>query len=729
MNNDNFLIEERDLELARDICKYIENPVIRNRAVANAIAGNVAEKYFTEIEIDTASGLHNISYVLNNLEISDIYINNCYIDVRLYFNDNELCVPKILFDKGIEPSAFMFIKVTPDLAGGTVTGFALSNEIDMSAELNGYYKVNEDQLVSFYDIEPLLIDRQAQEFIDDIDQKVFSFLDGSLENVDEFYKELLSSKDARERLAIAAKAQNIFNFISITKPEENHVSASPETTKETLEEDSPVNMDMSSEPLILEEEPAEFSLEETSDFEPIEDFENSLVQGEPFDLSAETGSFELEETDAVNELENFGNESPEELIENTTDKDIEDIEIPVDNDIEKEFDEQEETSPFNEITSDGNLSSDIDGIEYSEISAVNYEDMQIADTYEQVTEAADTDIVEEIIPNSEEDTDTLLENEIPEYNPDTNRISDENSIPEASAETFEYSTSTTPSINTIEESMESKEGNEGHVNNEESLEDLLEKSETKDEEISDDVQNENTPQIDTLFNQTSEEEEIDSAVNTTISKKKSSKLLPIVGVLAVLGAVGYYGYTKFMMPASSTLPAPQNDLKQTQVKQAANKKKAQPVQEAMPIETVENIETPAKTEEAAAVSIPAIEQNLDASILVSNLTVNWEVPSGYVSNNTAKRYFLKLGKIIQLNLKTELLLLSKPPITNKIAVEVEYNKDTKKFEVKGMTESSGEKSVDDVILKTVNNALDMNLRMNTGSFGNITGNPVLVIHL
>ena len=50
MNTDNFLIEERDLELARDICKYIENPVIRNRAVANAIAGNVAEKYFTEIE-------------------------------------------------------------------------------------------------------------------------------------------------------------------------------------------------------------------------------------------------------------------------------------------------------------------------------------------------------------------------------------------------------------------------------------------------------------------------------------------------------------------------------------------------------------------------------------------------------------------------------------------------------------------------------------------------------
>ena len=153
-----------------------------------------------------------------------------------------------------------------------------------------------------------------------------------------------------------------------------------------------------------------------------------------------------------------------------------------------------------------------------------------------------------------------------------------------------------------------------------------------------------------------------------------------------------------------------------------------PAEDAMPVETVENVDT-IKSEEGNSVSIPAIEQNLDASILVSNLSVSWEVPAGYVSNNTAKRYFTKLGKVIQLNLKTELLLLSKPPITNRIAVELEFNKATQKFDVKGLTASSGERVVDNVITQTVKNALDMNLNMNTSSFGNIQGNPVLIIRL
>ena len=66
MNNDNFLIEETDLELARDICKDIEAPEIRNRAMANALASDIASKYFAEIDVDTDTGLHKISFNINN---------------------------------------------------------------------------------------------------------------------------------------------------------------------------------------------------------------------------------------------------------------------------------------------------------------------------------------------------------------------------------------------------------------------------------------------------------------------------------------------------------------------------------------------------------------------------------------------------------------------------------------------------------------------------------------
>ena len=48
MNNDTFLIENYDIELAQDICKTIEEENIRNRAVANVLGAKISEKYFTE---------------------------------------------------------------------------------------------------------------------------------------------------------------------------------------------------------------------------------------------------------------------------------------------------------------------------------------------------------------------------------------------------------------------------------------------------------------------------------------------------------------------------------------------------------------------------------------------------------------------------------------------------------------------------------------------------------
>jgi len=155
-----------------------------------------------------------------------------------------------------------------------------------------------------------------------------------------------------------------------------------------------------------------------------------------------------------------------------------------------------------------------------------------------------------------------------------------------------------------------------------------------------------------------------------------------------------------------------------------------PEKDAMPNETVNTVvDSATSSEQGNSVEIPAIEQHLDASVLVSNLKVDWEVPAGYVSNTSAKRYLVKLGKVIQLNLKTELLLLSKPPIANKISVELSYNQNSGKFDIVGIVESSGEKTVDEVILRTIKNALSMSISSNIESFGKLQGNPVLIIHL
>jgi hypothetical protein len=72
--------------------------------------------------------------------------------------------------------------------------------------------------------------------------------------------------------------------------------------------------------------------------------------------------------------------------------------------------------------------------------------------------------------------------------------------------------------------------------------------------------------------------------------------------------------------------------------------------------------------------------------------------------------------------------LNKPPITNKITVEIKYNDSSKKFQTVRIVSSSGEESVDKIILNTVNGALAMNISVNTDSFSKLQGNPILIIH-
>ena len=121
--DNNFVIDNDYINSAQEICRFIDNNFVRNRAVANVFAAKIAKEFFSELEIDCSTGLHNIYKVLEIYDISDVYVKNNYIDIRVYTDENELCVPKIHFDYGILPVTYMFIKLDEDLTTGTVTGF------------------------------------------------------------------------------------------------------------------------------------------------------------------------------------------------------------------------------------------------------------------------------------------------------------------------------------------------------------------------------------------------------------------------------------------------------------------------------------------------------------------------------------------------------------------------------------------------------------------------------
>lgn len=683
MNTDNFLIEENDIEFAQNICKVIEDDDTRNRAVADSLASKIAERFFNKetCDVDTVSGLHNIGQVLEDIDIADIYINNSYIDVRLYFNDEELGVPKAHFDNNLLPVAYMFIKVSPDLSSATVTGFIQPENIEQSNIKDDFIAVDEAQLESFYDIEPLLVTKEDAFDISETD--IFAYLENSIDDKYAFYKSLISSKDGRMRLAKAVKAQYAFNFISINNnqnEEQNSIEAFEPTeellTDELVSEDLDSNdfMDIGVDDEILDLEPAQDNmlLEETDALS--DNFDNSLNSS--LDIVDDIEPVQQDDLDIVDELniddntESIQEEFSDINMSNPTPESTSELTLSIDNQItEKDDNNDENVNNDNSFEFSTTTSPSLNSL------SDNLDDLLSQDTKENKFDNTENEIApEEEQSNSSENILDLFEKE------------DENAQEENSETTI------------IKENL----------------------SENNDESSSKENEN-NSEQIEALFN-ADNTDEVPSMGYQKPKQKSSIKLLAVIGLLVVLGAVGYLGYNQF---ANQTPQEDENNLITDSVQAPA----PQQQEEAMPVESVETTTPKLDNNEGTAESIPAIEQNLDASILVSNLKVDWEVPAGYASNTSARRYLVKLGKIIQLNLKTELLLLNKPPITNKIAVEIKYNDSAKKFEAVGVTVSSGEQSVDKLIMQTVNKALAMNLSVNSDSFKNLQGNPVLIIHL
>ena len=727
MNNDTFLIENDSLEVAQDICKYIENDTVRSRSVANAFAAIIAKKYFNEIDVDIDSGLYKNCKVLEDIEIADIYIKNNYIDVRIYFSDNELCVPKANFDREILPLAYMFIKLDKDLSNGNVTGFILPSMVDKSKDYNGYYRIDESDLISYYDVEAMLAEGFVFDIDEDFNAQIYDFLDNKVDNKNYFYRVLLSSKEARELLQKAIKASIMYNFVSKTKDEN-------ETDFENIEEQNTI-LEVNVEQELNQNTDEMESSDENIEFENLEEYsleDNDLILDESENLEEDL----LEELPQDETLDDAGFDSNEEFLESTdSTKDLEVLEENTEED-------------FDIITAEA---EEVDLLDNSEVES---DDLVFNDTENTLIE--EEDLTEEEVAVNEDlnivpDIDTNLDDEVNIETTDSNEdidnldLSEDNEANLVENNDFDFSTNITPSINSIEDSEEE------NIADKNEIEELVFEETTSVEAVPEEQNSDNNAEeLETLFKDLENEpqnasvqeqindvysntEPVESDYNNYYSQKsnKGPGIVPVLGIITLIAAAGYFGYTKYFnqqevattTPIKSELTTAQNIKKEVQI--PAKKE----VVDAMPIETVEKEVKLENKNEGLAVEIPAIEKNLDASILVSNLSIQWEVPAGYATNNTAKRYFTKMGKIIQLNLKTEMLLLNKPPITNKIVVELEFNKSLNKFKVKGIVASSGENTVDELIKKTVQNALDINLSMNMNVFNNIPGNPSLVIRL
>ena len=718
MNTESFFIEDSEILLAQNLCRLITDDNIRNRAVANALAANIAVKYFegNSIDVDSATGLHNVSKILDKYDISDIYVKNCYIDVRVCFEDDELSVPVENFEKDLLPVAYMFIKLSADLTEAEVLGFVRPEDVKQENPIEGYYSVPRESLVVYYDIESLLSAYADEPEVED--KAIYSYADGSLQNVDEFLKNLLKSKDARQRFIKIMQAETIFEFVSVNN---------------SVDSESTIDLSKNTDDSL---ELNDLSLNQEVDLiEPVEDI---IAVGEDIDLLSEAPINESLE------LNDDSSDSTLYLDNNNLENDVLSADVAEENQVVNN------TEEFNYTNSD-------------DIQDFNSDDIQLMSSYdsaENLSMSEDPIVLQEdnnneIELNNNENDNTkedevnnsiVLENNY--YNELENELVDKN----ASAN----STNSTNSIESYEDINDSEmsrlladdndsilsEDGKNNTENNFSNGFTTVMSSNADENIPNDDNEAHNNQLDTLFDKDDEQQhsnsgeevlqssdepeydngDIDFYVNDKKTKKSGMKPLLILIFTALVASAVYFGFTKFNSSAKID-----NEIMSEETRNSIPETTENETPEAMPNETVEPVQVQNEVNEPTSTAIPAIEQNLDASILVSNLKVFWEVPAAYSSNTSANRYLVKLGKVVQLNLKSELLLLNKPPISNKIAIEISYNPNSRKFVANGITISSGEKSVDDVILNTVNRALAMNMSMNTDSFAKLQGNPVLII--
>ncbi len=705
VNNDNFVIEIKDIELAQNAASSISDSNIRNRAVANILAAELASKYFTDADININSCMHNVLKILKDIDISDVYIKGNYIDVRIYFDDDKLYVPKSHFDFGMLPVAYMFIKLDKDLSAGNVTGFVFPEDIDIGVDVGGYYQVSEDVLRSFYDIEQRIVITDDDGIDTSFKENVYDFLDGKISGRN-IYGTLALSEIAREFLITAANADSTLHSLNIEKIESD-VSAEDLVQSETKAEP---------ESEVLHESEENIGLETVDDIELLNQVDSETDElMEIDDDGLQVGTDELLESLETEDNDILINEDIEndELLLNhdSNEPDILEQNLPSENLTEREVLSEESSADVEETTiiteepvdnENSPVNSEIEELEIDDEPHL-VENMNFSSEYETSGQLAKS-------PSnySQLKPQFVVYNDEPVQN---KTIKDEDEFSELSK--FDYSTEIMPSISSIESGNQASEPvTEEMLTSADSINSANSYEEQQDSE-------ENKEQIENLFGTNPHK-----AVNTS---NKKGTALPFLTVLILLGALGYWGYTKYYSPVpdvinnTSTGNNYEKDMPVTE-----NEK---PKEDAMPVETVENTQVPKSKDEAAAVSIPAIEQNLNASIDVSNLSVNWEVPLSYANNSTAKRYFVKIGKILQLNLKTEMLFLSSSPITNKISIELEFDKNSNKFVISKFINSSGVVVIDNTIKETVEKALNMNLNTNMSVFKNLQGSPVLVIKL
>lgn len=144
-------IDEKAHSYAKIYSSLLSDNFQRKRAYASIAALyaliNLLEK--TDYDIQKSMTIFRNPLLNEQYEISDLYVNNWHIDVRIITDGNAFLVPKIHFDTDIVPDFYAVIKVDKKLTSAELIGFADTETMPKEGFDYHYYSVSNSNLISY----------------------------------------------------------------------------------------------------------------------------------------------------------------------------------------------------------------------------------------------------------------------------------------------------------------------------------------------------------------------------------------------------------------------------------------------------------------------------------------------------------------------------------------------------------------------------------------------------
>lgn len=127
-------VEKEDLQDARLSAIDFEDIRTKKRAFVNVLGARLAMKmlFSKKIEANNVYSLYTIRCLLEELDISDIYLNDTKIDIRLVFDRKQIFIPKSHFEYNLVPDLYLVLELQENQTSAEFLGFFEPSEIDRS---------------------------------------------------------------------------------------------------------------------------------------------------------------------------------------------------------------------------------------------------------------------------------------------------------------------------------------------------------------------------------------------------------------------------------------------------------------------------------------------------------------------------------------------------------------------------------------------------------------------